>query len=218
MRSVVTDPASNLQSTEVELQRVQSALPKRQEPPEFREVFEEGFSYVFASLRRLGVREADLEDVTHEVFLVAHKKLADFDPSRSMRAWLFGIAYRLSADYRKRAHHRREVADGAADERAHPGPLPDGQVVEEQRRRVVLAALDELDVDKRAVLVMHDIDGHAMPVVASTLSIPLNTAYSRLRLARREVREAVLRIYGDDGQSGAGSAEDAPAKAGRGAP
>jgi RNA polymerase sigma-70 factor (ECF subfamily) len=181
----------------VELQRTQDAPMPPCEPPPFREVFDQGFAYVFASLRRLGVREADLEDVTHEVFMVAHKKLAEFDPTRSLLAWLFGFAYRLASDYRKRAHHRREVPDGAAAERIDPAPLPEGQVADEQRRRVVLTALEDLDVDKRAVLVMHDIDGHAMPLVASTLGIPLNTAYSRLRLARAELRDAVQRIFSD---------------------
>ena len=193
----MTDPPTSVQSDQVELQRVEKAQPPPAELPSFREVFEQGFAYVFASLRRLGVREADLEDVTHEVFMVVHTKLAEFDATRSLRAWLFGFAYRLASDYRKRAHRRREVPDGASAERVDPAPLPEGQLADEQRRRVVLTALDDLDVDKRAVLVMHDIDGHAMPVVAATLAIPLNTAYSRLRLARREVREAVQRIYSE---------------------
>ena len=59
---------------------------------------------------------------------------------------------------------------------------------------MVLKALDALDLDKRAVLVMHELDGVAIPDVAMALSIPLNTAYSRLRLARRDFEKAVSEL------------------------
>ena len=65
-------------------------------------------------------------------------------------------------------------------ERAHHQPLP-------------LAALE---LDRRAVFVMHDIDGHVMPDIATALGIPLNTAYSRLRLARADFAVAVKRAQG----------------------
>ena len=54
-------------------------------------------------------------------------------------------------------------------------------------------ALDALDLDRRSVFVMHELDGQAVPEIARTLSIPLNTAYSRLRLARRDFVDAVKR-------------------------
>jgi RNA polymerase sigma-70 factor (ECF subfamily) len=179
----------------VEVQRLPDAAPVparagASDRPTLRAVFESEFSYVFASLRRLGVREADLEDVTHDVFLVVHDKLADFDPTRPLRAWLFGIAFRVASDYRRRAHHRREVHD-ADREAVDPSPPVEGRIADAERRHLLLDALEALDVDKRAVLVMHDIDGHTAPVIAAALGIPLNTVYSRLRLARAEMRAAV---------------------------
>ena len=55
-------------------------------------------------------------------------------------------------------------------------------------------ALETLDLERRAVIVMHDWDGEPMPEVARALGIPLNTAYSRLRLARQDLGVAVKRV------------------------
>jgi RNA polymerase sigma-70 factor (ECF subfamily) len=185
----MTETAS---SPQAQAKTVQLVRAPRQ--PDFRAIFEEGFDHVVHTLRRLGVREADLEDVAHDVFIIAHRQLANYDPARPLKAWLFGIAYRVASDYRKLTRHRRELVGAGARELADPAPDPEGQLALAERQRLVIEALEALDLTKRAVLVMHDIDGYAMPVIATTLSIPLNTAYSRLRLGREEFRAAVQRL------------------------
>ena len=59
---------------------------------------------------------------------------------------------------------------------------------------MVLAALERIPLPRRAVLVMHDLDDVPVAEVASVLGIPLFTAYSRLRKARRELEVAVRRM------------------------
>jgi RNA polymerase sigma-70 factor (ECF subfamily) len=162
-------------------------------PPAFRALFEAEFTYVFNTLRRLGVRESDLEDVTHEVFITVHRLLPEFDPARPLRPWLFGVAFRVASDYRRLARNTREVPEDPVPEPID-GALPaDEQIASAQARRLVIEALDDLELNRRAVLVLHDIDGQAIPQIAEVLGIPLNTAYSRLRLAREEFRAAVQR-------------------------
>jgi RNA polymerase sigma-70 factor (ECF subfamily) len=91
------------------------------------------------------------------------------------------------------ARHRLEVVGDGTPEAAD-GALPaDEQLAAQQARELVIQALDAVELDRRAILVMHDIDGHTMPEIASTLSLPLNTAYSRLRLARADFKAAVER-------------------------
>ena len=70
---------------------------------DFTRLYESEFDYVWNALRRLGIAEAHVEDVAHDVFTTAWKKLADYDPTRPIRPWLFGIAYRLASDFRARA-------------------------------------------------------------------------------------------------------------------
>jgi RNA polymerase sigma-70 factor (ECF subfamily) len=154
--------------------------------PEFGALYRAEVGYVLNSLRRLGVHERDLEDLAHDVFFAAYRHLADYDPSRALRPWLFGFAYRMASDYRQLSRHRHERALGDDVDNEDPKGRPDEELELARKRRLVLRALERLDLDRRAVLVMHDLDGHTMPEIAAELGLPLNTAYSRLRLARRD--------------------------------
>jgi RNA polymerase sigma-70 factor (ECF subfamily) len=164
------------------------------EAPRFRALFEAELSYVVNTLTRLGVRKADLEDMAHEVFVTVHRLLPVYDPARPLRPWLFGIAFRIASTYRKRASVAREVPHPEAAEAASDAPGADEQIAAEQARRLVIDALQALDLDRRAVVVMHDIDGCPVPEIAEALAIPLNTAYSRLRLGREQLKAAVTRL------------------------
>jgi len=158
-------------------------------PPEMAAVFVEHFGYVWSSLRRLGARDADLEDLAHEVFLKVHANLHRFDTTRAMRPWLFGFAYRVAADHRRRASNRLEVM-GVHAEAIDSGPGADERLEAAERKALIQRALLEMDLDRRAVLVLHDVDELTMPEIAGALGIPLNTAYSRLRLAREQLARA----------------------------
>jgi RNA polymerase sigma-70 factor (ECF subfamily) len=146
--------------------------------------------YVWNSLRRLGVPASDLEDLTHDVFLQVGRHVGDLDPTRPVRPWLFGFAFRVASQHRRRAHRRRETP-GEADRMTHPGPAPDEQLVAEERRRLLMAALQRVDIERRAVLVLYEIDHTPMADIAEVLGIPVNTGYSRLRVARAELAAAV---------------------------
>jgi RNA polymerase sigma-70 factor (ECF subfamily) len=156
-------------------------------------LYKQEFGYAWKTLRRLGVRERDLADLAHDLFIVVFRHLSDYDPSRPVRPWLFGIAFRVVLDYRRSARFTREaLAD--APEVADRAPPADEQLAERQAQQAVMRALDALDLDRRAVLVMHDIDGHPVPEIAAALAIPVATAYSRLRLAREDLAAVIKRL------------------------
>jgi RNA polymerase sigma-70 factor, ECF subfamily len=158
----------------------------------FRDIYEQEFAYVWRTLRRLGVATGELEDAVHDVFVVVHRRFDDFDAARPSRPWLFGIAYRVASDRRRRA---TGVEIPARDDEvlavADGGPSPEAHLAAAQARRRVHRALAELPIDQRAVIVMHDLEGHSAPEVAEALGVPLNTVYSRLRLARVKFVAAV---------------------------
>ena len=164
----------------------------------FRAIFETELKYVWNTLRYLGVRSDDLRDVAQEVFLTVFQRFDDYDPSRSVRTWLFVIAYHAASNYRRLARHHREVL-GSESEPAAADPNVEQLVAAREQSERLIQMLDQIDLDKRAVLVMHDMDGIAMPEIAASLSIPLNTAYSRLRLARGELQERAQRCGGLSG-------------------
>ncbi len=162
------------------------------EAPSFAQMFEAELDYVWHSLRRLGVPERDLEDLTHDVFFRVYERLADYDSERPLRPWLFGFAFRVASDYRRRFSNRREFL-GADAEPADPAPNALEHLVQAEALDLARVALDKLDIERRAVFILHEIDGCAMPEIARVLTVPLNTAYSRLRLAREQFQSAVHR-------------------------
>lgn len=160
----------------------------------FDDIYESQLDYVWHTLRRLGAPERDREDLAHDVFVVVHRRLASYDPSRSLRAWLFGIAYRVLSDYRRSARVRREVVTDAEPPASLGGPE---RIRAREDRALVLAALAELELVRRAVFVMHELDGMTIPEIAEVIDAPRNTLYSHLRRARREFAAAVRRLSGD---------------------
>jgi RNA polymerase sigma-70 factor (ECF subfamily) len=159
----------------------------------FEAIFEAELSYVWTSLRRLGVHARDLEDVAHEVFMRAYENLSRYDPARPIRPWLFAFAFRFASDDRRLARHRTELYGD--DEPGRSG-MPDAEqaLVQRQREALVAAALDAIEIERRAVFILHELDEEPMPAVVETLGIPLNTGYSRLRVAREEFTTALRRL------------------------
>jgi RNA polymerase sigma-70 factor (ECF subfamily) len=156
----------------------------------FEALFERELDWMMRTLRRLGVAGRDVEDVAQLVFLSVHGRFAELDPARPARPWLFAFAVRAAANHRKLARHRHEDSDGDVPAVA-PGASPEEQVSRQEDRAVLLAALGELDLDRRAVIVMHDLDGMSAPVIAEALEIPINTVYSRIRLAREDLEKTL---------------------------
>jgi RNA polymerase sigma-70 factor (ECF subfamily) len=161
------------------------------------ETYQDHRGLVRLMLRRLGARPVDVDDLTQDVLLVLYRRRDGYDPTRPLRPWLHGIAVRvLVAHRRRRATRRAEVLDDDALLAVEgAGPLPDRMAELQEGCAQVLAALDAIDPERAAVLWLHDVDGTPMPEVASALGVGLNTAYSRLRLARANLREAAGDIW-----------------------
>jgi RNA polymerase sigma-70 factor (ECF subfamily) len=150
--------------------------------PPFAEVFAEHFPRVHRNLRYLGVREADLDDVAQEVFIIVHRKLAEFEGRSSLRTWIHGIALLAATNHRRLVRTTREQPlDGT--ERLAVAPESGTEA-----RNALLMLLGALDDQRRTVVVLHDIEGLSIPDVARLLSVPIPTAYSQLRSARLELR------------------------------
>jgi RNA polymerase sigma-70 factor (ECF subfamily) len=163
--------------------------PSAPAEPSLDVVYAECADYVWRMLQRLGVRRADLQDVCHDVFLIAHRRFAEFDGRLKANPWLFGICLRVAANYRRRARFRYEQAgsehDGdAAAVRASPAERPDHQVARLEAQRHAQTILDGMDPAKRAVFVMFELEGLSCQVIADQLGVPVGTVYSRLHAAR----------------------------------
>jgi RNA polymerase sigma-70 factor (ECF subfamily) len=158
----------------------------------FDAVYEEHFEFVFRAIRRLGVDPSAIDDAVQDAFVVVHRRLGDFEGRSSMKTWLFGIALRVARDYRRVKKHRRDW-DPLHDELVDAAPSPLESAARAEGARVLEAVLDTLDDEKREVFVLAELEQLGVPEIAELVGINLNTAYSRLRAARRDFEEAAER-------------------------
>jgi RNA polymerase sigma-70 factor, ECF subfamily len=161
---------------------------------ELEELFRAHAGFIANTLRRFGVAPSDLQDQTQEVFLVVHDLRSVYDPQRPIRPWMFGIAYRVAGRYRQARGRGAATEDIADHDIEDAAPRPDAELEVKQAQQLVLEALEHVELSRRAVLILADIEGESAPTIADALQIPLNTAYSRLRIAREEFKNAVVRI------------------------
>jgi RNA polymerase sigma-70 factor, ECF subfamily len=166
----------------------------------FRVIVEREFDYVWATLRRLGVQPRDLEDVAQDVFVSLHRRLEDYDPSRPIRPWLFAFVLRAASDWRKQARHRVEVLGQPVDVAANT-PGPHEALVRNEDHELVVRALEDVEIERRAVFILYELDECPMKEIVESLRIPLFTGYSRLRLAREEFTAAVRRLLAQRGEA-----------------
>jgi RNA polymerase sigma-70 factor (ECF subfamily) len=139
------------------------------------------------------VPDRDRDDVTNDLFVRVFQRFDMLDRSRSPKPWLFAFAVRVAADYRKLARHRVEKLVDQEHDVASGALHADDALVQEERRRLVLDALETLDLEKRAVVILHDLDETPIPEVARALGVAEGTAYSRLRAGRAELTSALRR-------------------------
>jgi RNA polymerase sigma-70 factor (ECF subfamily) len=154
-------------------------------------------AFVWRTLRRRGIGATDVEDVAQEVFLVVHRRLADYDDRSGMRAWLYGICARKASEHRRKAWFRREQPVATIPEQSAPPDQP-----EAMKRRQAWAQLEailgELDRKKRDVFVLFELEELSLAEVAAAVGCPLQTAYSRLQSARALVQTSIARIHAQE--------------------
>lgn len=146
-------------------------------------VFRDHAPYVWRVLRKLGIPEAEAEDLCQEVFVVVHRKLPEFEGRSSLTTWLYGICVRTASDHRRRARVRHEQVTEDVPEGRESAPQAK-DLARRQARALLDSALESLDEDKRAVFVLFEIEDLTMNEVAVSVGCPLQTAYSRLYAAR----------------------------------
>jgi RNA polymerase sigma-70 factor (ECF subfamily) len=166
----------------------------------------EHHAFVWRALRRLGVPDCDVEDASQQVFLVAHRRLAEIVPE-SERSFLFQTALRVAADWRRARRRRCEKTGTDLADVPDVGADPE-ELVDQQRRRALLdRVLGAMPLDLRAVFVLFELEEMTMIEIATISDIPPGTVASRLRRARRVFQETVKRLTAGSGARPGGRGE-----------
>jgi len=149
-------------------------------------------SFVWRVLHHLGVKPADVEDATQEVFVVVHRRLHEYREEDKLRAWLYAICVRVARDHRRRLFRRRERVTDVPPERV-VGPVQATAVENQEALQLAEKLLAALPDKQREVFLLYEVEQMSMSEVALAVDCPLPTAYARLRKARERVLEHVQR-------------------------
>ena len=151
--------------------------------------------FVAGFVARLGVSESDVQDLVQEVFLVAHRRGGYLAGAARPTTWLAEIALRVVSTSRRTRRRRPEALDEAEILRAPTGAGTPADAAETaETLATVQRALDSLDLDRRAVFVLFELEGEPCDQIAAGLGVPLSTVYSRLHTARQEFTRAFNRM------------------------
>ena len=170
----------------------QGAKPPNRQPPPIEVLVGAHFDFIWRNLKRLGVREGDVDDLTQKVFITASRKLDVLRPGAE-RAFLYAIALR-EASHARRSYRRRgeETADGALDDKSTGALRPDEEVDRADARRAIAQVLDGMEEELRMVFVLFEVEEMTALEISELLEIPLGTAKSRLRRAREVFADRAL--------------------------
>jgi RNA polymerase sigma-70 factor (ECF subfamily) len=153
---------------------------------------------VFALLSRMlvGSDRTLVEDLAQETFLRTFRALSTFDSAGPARlsTWILTIATRLALDELRRKRPPLTSLDDAVGLPADSAP---SELERERLRRAIVAALDGLNADQRAVFVLREHHELEYDEIARALEIDLNTVRSRLFRARTALRTALAEVHGE---------------------
>jgi RNA polymerase sigma-70 factor (ECF subfamily) len=149
--------------------------------------------FLWRSVRRLGVPEADADDAVQRVLIIAAGKLASIEVGRE-RAFLFATALRVASHARRAQRRRSEVPEDQAASAASGAPSAEDLLDRLRARELLDQVLESLPIDIRAVFILFEMEEMTLAEIASLLGIPSGTAASRLRRGRELFQAEIARF------------------------
>jgi RNA polymerase sigma-70 factor (ECF subfamily) len=193
-------PARLIVQEEVKAPMVRGgAAPESSLPEALAQIYERHFDFVWRNARRLGVHEANADDVAQDVFMIVQRRIAHYDGRASMQAWIFGILIRVVRDHRRSfrrkgaRHVPLEQATQGATNAIEPGPTPVEVAERAEQVRVLERLLAALDEDKRTLLILSELEQWTLREIADLFDSNTNTIHSRLRAAKKAFQEVYAR-------------------------
>jgi RNA polymerase sigma-70 factor, ECF subfamily len=190
MRRLIPSMLSVLEAREPAVAR---ETPASQEPLTIEALFKDHVGDVHrivASLLGPGAARADVEDLTQQVFLAAHRGLPDFRGEAKPTTWLYAIASRIVLTHLRGFRRQRRMREALEAEMRAPRPEPasaEERLEHQMELKRVWSCLLRINPKKRLVFILHEIEGLGGKEIAEVLDLKESTVYTRLHHARREL-------------------------------
>lgn len=169
---------------------------------------------VYNACWRISGNVEDARDLTQEAFLKAFERLADFRQLSGFYTWVFRIAVNLALSQRRSTGRKRTTSLDALTEATgtqaealiartkRAADRVDQREIEAEMHAHIARALQNLDEEHRAVVVLRDMEGLDYAEIAAVLDVPEGTVKSRLHRARMALRQAIIPLMGESRKEG----------------
>jgi len=162
----------------------------------FEDLLRPQVDYLYRLAWRFTGSVADAEDLVQDVLVKLFPRTQELLEIERLRPWLARVLYRQYVDSVRRQARSPIVrlvtgTDGEDDPLDALPSVKEGPEEHAERsglRRRILAALERLNPEQRAVVAMHDVEGYSLEELETILETPLGTLKSRLHRARQRLR------------------------------
>lgn len=164
----------------------------------FQRLYDERFDHVERWVRALGARPSDVPDIVQDVFLVAYRRLPDFEDD-NVAGWLYQITRRKVRDYRRLSWIKHIFTAKTLSTFKHSltlGPDPLKQLESHERTELLERILDTLPDEQRAAFVLFELEGLSGAAIAQLQQVPLNTVWGRIYKARQKLHSQLQALEG----------------------
>lgn len=160
----------------------------------FRAIYREHFPFVWRCLRRFGVHPSSLDDAAQDVFVVVHRRLAEFEGRSSVRTWLFAIAVRVARNHTRSQTRRGFDVTLDLELPDREGMSPD-EIAQRRAASLILnTALMQMDESLRLIFILSELEDFTAKEIAEALGMNANTVATRLRKARKDLDKSLERM------------------------
>lgn len=169
-------------------------------PRAFEELISEHLDSLYrTALRLVGGQVADAEDLLQDAVLRAFEHFSQLRNQGAGRSWLFAILVRTNLNRVRAASRRPEQLTADLTDRAFeealaawtPNITPGEFLDRTESAERILKALDDLNPEFRAAVVLTDIEGFSQREAAQMIGVPEGTVASRMFRGRRDLRQAL---------------------------
>ncbi len=182
------------------------ALAQRGDAAAFEELVLRCQDRVHNACYRLCGNEAEAADLTQSTFLKAYRALGRFELRAGFFTWVFRIAVNLALSQRRQTRRRPRLVADDSDGQTRLEPASDreqddprGRALQRERHERLAAALQRLDEEFRAAVILKDIENLDYAAIAEILQTPIGTVKSRIHRGRLALRAMLADLDEDRG-------------------
>ena len=145
----------------------------------------------------------DAEDAAQEAFLKAFRAAAKLAEVRSPKAWMARIAWNAALDWRRQrpapgseSHDTEQLGPGVLRLR-QAGRTPEEIAAGSEMQRLLFHLIQALPANLREAVILSTVEDLDYSEIAETLGITEAAVRARLHQARRQLKEKLDRVLGD---------------------